>query len=115
MLKEILASVSVNFPLHIPYIPNMTYLTKIFTTSASNKTNTPTYGHLHRTLLTQNEPKKKLVPYKKYLMSLIKMVNSNHLLGRQKLVQVFLTHTIYVQFDIYIHYLYEVHGINEKM
>ena len=89
MLKEILASISVNVPLHIPDIPNIPYPTKISTTSESEKTHTPTYDHLHIPLLTQNEPKNKLVPYKKHFMSLIKMVNSNHILGRQKLVQVF--------------------------
>ena len=89
MLNQILASVGVNVPLYIPDVPAIASLTKISTTSASNETHPPTYEHLHRPLITQNQSKNKLVPYKKYLMSILSMVNSNLQLGRQKLVQVF--------------------------
>ena len=86
MLNKILASIGVDVPLHIPDVPDIPYFIKISTTSAYNQTHPSTYEHLHRTLITQNVSKNKLVPYLKYLMSLIQMKNSNRLLWRQKLV-----------------------------
>ena len=89
MLKNMLASISATINLHIIDVPDITYLTNIYTTSAPNKTNPPTYEHLHRHLLIQNEPKNKTVPYKKIFMALTKMVNACCLLGKNNLVQVF--------------------------
>ena len=40
-------------------------------------------------LLTKNESKKKLVPHKKYLVSLIIALSSNRQLGRHNLMQLF--------------------------
>ena len=90
MLKKILANVIVNVPPHISDFPDIAYLTNISTTSTSDRTHPPTYGHLHRHLLPEKEGNNKLVPYKKYLMSLITVLNSNSQLGRPKLIQIFL-------------------------
>ena len=48
----------------------------------------PTYDHLHSHFLPKKEVKKKLVTYKKYLMSLITILNSGRQLGRPKLIQI---------------------------
>ena len=90
MLKQILATIGVNVPLHIPDITDIASITNISTNSPSDITNPPTYEHLHRNLLPEKGWKEKLVPYKKYLMSFITIVNSNHQLGRPKLIQIFL-------------------------
>ena len=90
MLKPILAFAIVNSPLHIPDVPDIEHLTKTSTTSTSNITHPPTYEHLCGNLLTKTEEKTKLFPYKKYLISLIKIVNSNCQLGRPKLMQIFI-------------------------
>ena len=90
MLKQILSSFSVNFPLHVPDVPDIEYFTNISTTFTSNITHPPTYEHLHRQLLPEKEGNKKLVPYKKYLMSLITIVNSNCQLVIPKLMQIFI-------------------------
>ena len=55
MLKKILATAGVNFPLHITDVPDTASLTKISTNSTSDITHPPTYKHLHRNFL----PKKK--------------------------------------------------------
>ena len=90
MLKQIIATVGVNVPLHIPYVPDIPYLKKNSTTSKSDMPHPPTYKHLHRYLLPKKDRKNELVPYKKYLMSLIKNVSSDCQLGRPKLIQIFL-------------------------
>ena len=82
MLKQILASIGVNVPLHIPDVPDILARTNISTTSTSNITHPPKYERLHRYLLPEKEVKNKLVPYKKYLMSLITIVTSDFQLGR---------------------------------
>ena len=51
MLKQILANVGVNVPLHIPDVPDIAYLKNISTTSTFDITHPPTYEHLHRQLL----------------------------------------------------------------
>ena len=89
-MKKILATVGVNVPFHIPDVPDIPSLTKISTTSTSDMPHPPTYEHLHRDLLPKKDVKNKLVPYKKYLMSLIRNVSSNYQLGRPKLIQIFL-------------------------
>ena len=61
MMKQILLSVTVNFVLHIPDVPDIAYITNISTTSTSDITHPPTYEHLHRHLLTEKEGKKKIV------------------------------------------------------
>ena len=63
MLKQILATVVVNVPLQIPYVPDIKSLKNISTTSTSDITHTPTYEHLHRNFLPEREGKNKLVPY----------------------------------------------------
>ena len=63
MLKQILATIGDNVPLHIPDVPDIASLTNISTTSTSDITHTPTYEHLHRNLLPEREGKNKLVPY----------------------------------------------------
>ena len=63
MLKQILATISDNVPLHIPDVPDIASLTNISTTSTSDITHTPTYENHHRNLLPEQEGKKKLVPY----------------------------------------------------
>ena len=90
MLKQIISNVGVDIPLHIPDVPDFESLTKISTTSTFDITHPPTYEHLHRHLLPEKEGKNKLVPYKKYLMPLITIVNSNRQLWRPKSIQIFL-------------------------
>ena len=63
VLKQILATVGVNVPLHIPDIPDIESLTNISTTSKSDITHPPTYEHFHRHFLPETEGKNKLVPY----------------------------------------------------
>ena len=48
MLKQILASVSVNVSLHILGVPDIASLTRIYTISTSNITHPPTYERLSR-------------------------------------------------------------------
>ena len=74
MLKQILSTVVVNVPLHIPYFTDISSLTHISKTSTSDITHPPTYDHLHSYLLPEKEGKNKLFPYKKYLMSFINIV-----------------------------------------
>ena len=62
MFKQILASVGVNFPLHILDVPDIASLTNIYTTSKSNVTHPPTYDLLHSYLLPEKEGNKKLFP-----------------------------------------------------
>ena len=89
MLKQMLASTSVTIPLHIPYVPDISILTNVSTTSESNETHTPTYENLHIPLLSKKESKNNYFPYKKYLMAFIKIVNECRLLEINRLVQLF--------------------------
>ena len=75
MLKQILDTVGVNVPLQIPDVPDIASLTNIYTTSTSDMPHPPTYDHIQRHLLPTNDGKNELVPNKKYLMSLITIVN----------------------------------------
>ena len=90
MLKQILATVGNNVPLQIPDVTNIQSFTKISTNSTSDIKNPPTYEHLDSYFLPEKEGNKKLVSYKKYLMSLITIVNSNCQLSIPKLIQIFL-------------------------
>ena len=90
MLKQILSTFSVNVPLQIPNVTDIASLTNISTTLRSDIKNSPTHEHFHRHLLPEKEGKNKLVPYKKYLMKLITIVNSNCQLGKPRLIQIFL-------------------------
>ena len=90
MLNQIRATVGVNVLLQIPDVPDFASLTNISTTSTSDMTHPHMYEHLNRHFLQEKEGNNKLVPYKKYLMSLIIIVNSNRQLGRPKLHQIFL-------------------------
>ena len=88
MLNQILATVGVNVPLQITNVPDIAYLNFFSTTSISDMPHPPTYDHLHSHFLPKKEVKNKLVTYKKYLMSLITIVNSGHQLGIPKLIQI---------------------------
>ena len=90
MLKQIVFSFGVNVPLHIPDVPYIASIKNIHTTSTSNITHPPTYERLRGYLLPEKEGKNTYFPYKKYLMSLITIVDSDFQLGRLKLVQIFL-------------------------
>ena len=90
MLKQILATSGVNAPLHIPYVPDISSLTNTSTSSTSDMPHPPTLEHLHRHLLLKKDGKNELVPYKKYLMSMITGVISNCQSRRPKLIQIFL-------------------------
>ena len=90
MLRQILATVGVNVPLHIPDVPDIPYLQSFSTSSTSDIPHSPTYDHLHRNLLPKKDGKNELVPYKKYFMSLITSVISNCQSGRPKLIQIFI-------------------------
>ena len=75
MLKKILANVGVNVHLHNPDVTNIAPFNFFSATSTSDITHPPTYEHLHRNFLPEKEGKNKLVPYKKYMISLITIVN----------------------------------------
>ena len=53
MLKKILTSIGVSALIHIPYVPDMSSLTKISTTSTSNRTHPPTYERLYRNFIPE--------------------------------------------------------------
>ena len=89
MLKKILATAVVNFPLQIKDVPVISYLKNIPTSSTSDMPHPPTFKHLHRNLLPKKDGKNELVPYKKDLMSLITSVISSRQSGRPKLIQNF--------------------------
>ena len=59
MLNQILASAGVNVTLHNTDVTYIVSITNISTTSASLKTHTPIYYHLHRPFLPQKEVKNK--------------------------------------------------------
>ena len=58
MLMQILASVSVNAPLHMTDVTYIEFITNVYTTSTSNITHLPTYERFHRHLLSEKEEKK---------------------------------------------------------
>ena len=89
MLKQLLATAGVNFSLHIPYIPDISSVIDISTSSKSNMPHPLTFEELPRNLLPKKDGKNKLVIYKKYLMSLILSVMSNKYKGRHKLILIF--------------------------
>ena len=109
MLNQIMATVGVNVPLQIIHVPDISYLTNISTTSTSDIPHPPTYDHLHIHLLPKNEVKKQLVPYKKYFIALIKIVNSDRQLGGPKLIQLFI-----FWFEEYFISLYNELSLNGK-
>ena len=90
MLKELRATVGVNVSLHIPDVPDISSVTKISTSSTSDIPHPPTFEHLHRRLLYKKDGNNELVPYKKYVMSLITSVISNRQSRRPKLIQILL-------------------------
>ena len=53
MLQQILATGGVNFPLKIPDVPDIPFLTNVSSTSTYDMPNPPTYEHLHRNLLPE--------------------------------------------------------------
>ena len=108
-LKQILATVGVKVPINIIYVPDIAYLTDISTTSTSDITHPPTYKKLHSNFLPEKEGKNKLVPYKKYLISLITIVKSNFQLWRPKLIQIFL-----FWFEEYVISLYDEFKLESK-
>ena len=63
MLKQILATIGFNVPLHIPDVPDITYLTNMSTTSTSDMPHPPTFEHIHRHLLPKKDEKNELVTY----------------------------------------------------
>ena len=63
VLKQTIASVGVNVPLHIPDVTDIEYPTKMSTTSTYDITHPPTYERLHRHFLPEKEGNNKLVPY----------------------------------------------------
>ena len=75
MLKNILATVVVNALLYNPYVSDIAYLTNIHLIYTPDIAHPPAYEHLCSNLLTEKEGKKKLVPYKKDLMSIMTTVN----------------------------------------
>ena len=90
MLKQILVTSGVNVSLHIPDVTFIPYLINISTSSTSDIPHPTTFEHLHRHFLHKKDWKNGLVPYKKYLMSLITSVISNIQSRRPKLIQIFL-------------------------
>ena len=77
MLKQILATAGINVSLHIPYVPDISSVTDISTSSTSNMPPPPTLEELPRNLLPKKDGKKTLIVYKKDFMSLIHSVMSN--------------------------------------
>ena len=64
MLKNMLSSIGVTVPPHIPDVLDISYFTKITTNLAYDETNPTTHGYFHRDLLIKNESKNKTVTYK---------------------------------------------------
>ena len=86
MLKQLIATVSVNVSLHIPDVPDISSVTDISTSSTSDMPYPPTFEHLPRNFLPKNDVKNQLVRYKKYLMSLVYSVMSNRRKGRPVII-----------------------------
>ena len=99
MLNLILATVCVNVPLQIPYVPDIPSLTNISTSSTSDMPYPPTYEHLHRHFLPKKDGKNELVPYKKDFMSLITIVSSDSQSGILKLTEIFLSFQNQISFQ----------------
>ena len=59
MLKLILSSIGVTFPVHIPYVPDIPYLTTFSTISSSIETHPANYDQLHSPLLIQKHKEQK--------------------------------------------------------
>ena len=89
ILKQLLATASVNVSLHIPDVPDISSVTDISTSSTSNMNHPPIFEELHSNLLPKKDGKNELVIYKKYFMSLICSVISNKKKGRPKLILIF--------------------------
>ena len=51
MLKQLLATASVNVSIHIPDVPYISFITDISTSSTSDMPHPPTFEHLPRHLL----------------------------------------------------------------
>ena len=56
-----------SFPLHIPNVPVIPYLSNDYNPLASNKTPSPTYEHLQRSIILPYILENKTVSYKKRL------------------------------------------------
>ena len=89
MLKQLLATAGVNVSIHIPYVPDISSVTDIYTSSTSNMSPPPKFEELPRNLLPKKDGKNELVVYKKYFTSLIRSVMSNKNKGRPKLILIF--------------------------
>ena len=90
MLKQILNTSGVNVPLHIPDGTDIAYPTNISITSTSDMPHSPTYEHLRRHLLPKKDGNNELGPYKKYFMSLIIILSSDHQSGIPNLTKLFI-------------------------
>ena len=86
--KQILSTVGVNVPLQNTEDPDITSLTNSSSRSTSDMPYPPTFEHLNMHLLPKNDRKKKLVSYKKYLMSQITSVITKRQTGIPKLIQI---------------------------
>ena len=64
-LKYMIPYTGVTVTVHTSDDPDIPYLTKMSTTSASNETHQPIYGYLNRPLLIQNKLKNKTFQYNK--------------------------------------------------
>ena len=89
MLKQLLATAGFNVSLHIPYVPDISSVTDISTSSTSNMPHPLTFEHLPMHSLPKKDGKNELVRYKKDLMSLIRSVILNKNKGRPKLILIF--------------------------
>ena len=61
MLKQLLATAGVNVSLHIPDIPDISYVIEISTSSTSDMPHPPTFEHIPRHLLPKKDGKNKVV------------------------------------------------------
>ena len=84
MLKQMPVSVRVNIHLYKPYVPDIPYLANTSIPLSYIETPPSTYEDLHRNLLLRYKSDNKTGPHKKYLMVLIKLMNTHSQSGRNK-------------------------------
>ena len=90
MLTSVSASVFIHIievtGVKLPYIP---YITKFSKTLGYKYSAPQTYQHLNHNEIIQNEPTTNTVSPKKYLVALLKMVNSCNIYVRKKMLYIF--------------------------
>ena len=114
ILKQLLATAGVNVSLHIPDVPDISYVTDFSTSSTSNMPPPPTFEELPRNFLPKKDGKNELVVYKKDFISLIYSVMSNKKKGRPKLILIYLFWFEEDHISLYNEYNIEAKSVSDK-